>query len=269
MVVLSGDIIDNTYTKIQVILNIFVTSQNIKRYTNNKELMLLQKSFVFKDELDKILNAIENYYFQRVLNTKSDKYYILQDQVFILMLFYSGMRRNELRTRLIDDVYMVNNEIFIDVNTRGVTDLNKNQKKKFKSKNAIRHIKTIIDNETHKNLIEIFLSKRINKKSKNKHLFIDRSIEYIDGNQYKIYSKSKIIKNYHLNYFNVIIKNVTKRYCTLHSLRHSYASYQIANIVKNKKSYNTELIDFSIKIGHNILDTTIQSYLHNLEFFTI
>jgi hypothetical protein len=64
------------------------------------------------------------------------------------------------------------------------------------------------------------------------------------------------------NDLNEIIKEVTKRYCTLHSLRHSFATNRVIDIVEKKVKKPYEFFDkLNMPIGHSLPEATTQSYV--------
>ena len=58
------------------------------------------------------------------------------------------------------------------------------------------------------------------------------------------------------------IKNITSRYCTFHSLRHSFATYQLKELLKNKLDYPYAILQLSMIMGHETPEITISNYIH-------
>lgn len=210
------------------------------------------KSLVFDNEIDNILHAIENDFnknndIKRLGKIK--KFEILQKKATLLLAFYSGLRKNELRTRLLDDVTLFDNKLVIDVNYKGLAKINL----KLKTRSAKRRVEVFINNTIHYKIISDFINLRnkINKQSKN--LFLEVSNNKIYS---KIASEDIIVE------LTQHIKNIISRYCTFHSLRHSFATYQLKELLKNKLDYPYAIIQLSMMMGHETPEITISNYIH-------
>ena len=210
------------------------------------------KSLVFDNEIDNILHAIENDFnknndIKRLGKIK--KFEFLQKKATLLLAFYSGLRKNELRTRLLDDVTLFDNKLVIDVNYKGLAKINL----KLKTRSAKRRVEVFINNTIHYKIISDFINLRnkINKQSKN--LFLEVSNNKIYS---KIASEDIIVE------LTQHIKNITSRYCTFHSLRHSFATYQLKELLKNKLDYPYAIIQLSMMMGHETPEITISNYIH-------
>ena len=180
---------------------------------------------------------------------KIKKFEILQKKATLLLAFYSGLRKNELRTRLLDDVTLFDNKLVIDVNYKGLAKINL----KLKTRSAKRRVEVFINNTIHYKIISDFINLRnkINKQSKN--LFLEVSNNKIYS---KIASEDIIVE------LTQHIKNITSRYCTFHSLRHSFATYQLKELLKNKLDYPYAIIQLSMMMGHETPEITISNYIH-------
>jgi len=99
----------NSIKKLDYLVRDFFNFHN-KRFSKYKiNAKQIIKSIIFKDEIDVILHNIESYVREVALknNTKYSKFYkyiVLQYQSFIILAFYSGMRLNEIRTRMHSDI---------------------------------------------------------------------------------------------------------------------------------------------------------------------
>jgi len=207
---------------------------------------------VFDDELDVVLQAIENKALMNADRIGSRvEYRVLRDKAIIVIARYTGMRKNEIRGRLMEDVYVYGNTLCVDVNPKGMRKLDM----KLKTSTAKRRICTIIENIDHLNIVKQYLNIRENIKNKNKFLFLD-----IDRN-YNI--RSKPIRENLFDEFSETLKQVTKRYVSFHSLRHSFASYEVKKILANQDSNPYKLIDLSLKMGHESPETTLKIYTHH------
>jgi len=252
--------------KLQYVIRDFF-SYNEKFFSKNLiKAKYMHKSLIFEDELDLILSAIEVYFRGEAKKHKRRyadfyKYLTLQLQAFILLAYYTGLRLNELRTREFKDIceepfYIYNpgireNVYTMNVDAKGL--INIKDVNSFKSSNAVRRVCFKIENIDHVNLIEMFFE--TSQKKGKKYIFKD----YNQSNL-KIFTKT--IEFSKLSVLNNIIHQEIKRYVTLHSLRHSYATYWF--LERKNASFNTNniLLDFSITIGHVTSAVTGQSYLH-------
>ena len=207
------------------------------------------KSMIFHDEYDKILLQIQEQY-KGMRLSKNVKFEMLQQLVLVILAFYSGMRKNELRTRELCDihVYKAENTIFIDVNNHGL----RKQKLKLKTNSSKRRVEVKLDQES-MNIFSQWYSLRQNMKKRTQYLFLERSSTGRFLN--------KVIPESTFDMFNTIIKSVTKRHCTFHSLRHSYATYRLANILKESKQPYS-LIELAMELGHVTPEESLRSYSH-------
>ena len=89
---------------------------------------------------------------------------------------------------------------------------------------------------------------------KNVYLFIERATNS--------FSSKTLISETSINSISEIIKDVTKMYCTFHSLRHSYITYQLINILNSENSNPYLILDLCIKAGHSTPAISLSSYAH-------
>lgn len=216
-------------------------------------LLYYPKSLILRNEIDLILDAIEIDYIksnniQRL--GKNHSFIILQKKILVLLGFYTGMRISELKSRLFQDIYMYEGIFYVDVNIKGLRKLNL----KLKRKSAKRRIKAIIKNKKHLTLIQQWY--KILEKTKKKGDFI-----FTSTNSNLTMSKSSIDDSEIVSITN-IIKEITGRYCTFHSLRHSFATYKLDEILKHSKTNPYALIELSMMIGHETPKITLNSYVH-------
>ena len=216
--------------------------------------MFYPKSFIFKEEIDHILNRIEQNFIEKNQVDRFgrvNKYKLLQKKALLLIAFYSGLRKDELRTRLFKDVNLFVNKLVIDVNTIGPNIL----KTTLKTKNARRRVETFIDDSKHLKIIDDFLKlrKEIEKKRTIKFLFLSTNKTTI------------LIKPIHETYINDIsisIKEVVDRYVSFHSLRHSFATYQFKKMLEEIDEYPYAMLQLAMMMGHSHYNTTLDSYIH-------
>jgi len=255
------------------------TEELIKRFLafSNKETGSLyviahhmQRSLVFREEVDLILEEIDKKYTALPIKRASQNipFFKLQDQVFILLLYYAGLRKNELRTRRLQDIYedtinlydisISENCFTIDVNEEAM----KSDKtvKKLKTKNAKRKVTFYVNNPLHADMVKRFIKQ--SQKQKGTSLFKNRKFS-VTTNAKSIDREilGGILEEKHLDYLNDIIKDVTKRPCSLHTLRHSYVTNSIGYISEHF-SFNTALMSLSVEIGHASIGTSFLNYGH-------
>ena len=217
-------------------------------------LLYYPKSLILRNEIDLILDEIQidyikKYNMQRL--GKNHSFIILQKKILVLLGFYTGMRISELKSRLFQDIYMYEDTLYVDVNIKGLRKLNL----KLKRRSAKRRIKTIIKNKKHLVLIKQWYA--LLEKSKKKGDFI-----FTTMNNNLTMSKSSIDDSEIVNITN-IIKKITRRYCTFHSLRHSFATYKVDEILKYSTDNPYDLIELSMIMGHETPRTTLNSYVHH------
>lgn len=241
----------NSINNINTILNSFFSYVQLKGFKIDISALLYPKSLVFKEELDSILNLLD---FSNGLEYKNvtDKirYIKIQNKAILLLAFYSGLRKNELRSRQLKDLYFIDNDIYLDVNADGM----KNLSLSLKTSNAKRRVQLMIDNMEHLAIVKEWMDLRLKLKQKSKYLFL--KIE-----NKKIFSK--VVEEKIFDSITAVIKQVTQRYTTFHSLRHSFATYRLKNIlrkVNNNKAY--DLLELSIEMGHQSPQMTANKYLH-------
>ena len=211
------------------------------------------KSMVFDFEIDAILEAIEEDFYNKYTFEREGKWIklqLLQQKVIVLLAFYTGMRKKEVLSRLWKDFMLFGNEIIIDVNNEGMKPLGWS----LKTRNAKRKISVYITNLHHLDLIKKWYGLR-SSTSKAGYLFVSQKI---NGHPKVKEAFSETI----IDRFNIIIAHHTKRYCTFHSLRHSFATYSLLKIMQNQQNFPYAIIDLAVKLGHETPETTINTYLH-------
>lgn len=211
------------------------------------------KSMVFDFEIDSILDAIEEDFYNKNAFGREGKWIrlqLLQQKVIVLLAFYTGMRKKEVLSRLWKDFMIFGNEIIVDVNNEGMKLLGWN----LKTRNAKRKISVHITNLNHLTLIKKWYELR-SSALKNGYLFV--SLKSNGHPKIKVAISETVIE-----VFNTIIANITKRYCTFHSLRHSFATYSFLKIMQNQQNFPYAIIDLAVKLGHETPETTINTYVH-------
>jgi integrase len=224
------------------------------------------KSLVFKEEIDFILDLIKEYF--EFEAKKRDKKYLkfykfltLQFQAYIIFGFYTGLRLNELRTRTHSDIIeepfyiydsrITKNVFSINVNKKGLKGIQKINS--FKSSNATRRVCFEIRNDVHAEIFKDFIQKSMSYGSR----YLFKEYEYKNSKISK-----KVLKLSKLSFLNELIQNITHRYTSLHSLRHSYATYWLLDRINSDENFNDIIMNFSIEIGHVTPQVTFQNYIH-------
>lgn len=237
--------------------------KNIRRFfrhhkKNYPELMDIAslyypKSLVFKHELDAILEKIEINYKNKYKVKKigeTIKFHILQRKVLVLFGFYFGLRKSELRSRLMEDFYCYGDDFYIDVNREGLKKINR----KLKTAQSQRRISAHITNESHREVINQWLALRENMRDAYKFLFLSKGAS---NNVLQSAIEEKIFDE-----ITEAIREITRRYCTFHSLRHSFATYSVKEMLEHGVKMPYALLALAIQMGHQTPDVTLSSYLH-------
>lgn len=240
---------DKSITKVKSLIADFFSFHEKKHNIISMNLATYPKSLVFESEIDPILAAIEDMYDKGEQGT-STGYERLRDKAIVLMARYTGLRKSELRSRLMKDVYIYENELCIDVNSEGLKKLDL----RLKTGSAKRRVCTEITNKDHLAIVIEYMVAREKVKNKNPFFFL-----HVDDKN-KI--KSKVSKEDVFSKIGKIIQKVTRRYTSFHSLRHTYATYAVRDILKCDKINPYKLIDLSVKMGHTSPEITLKKYTH-------
>lgn len=254
---------DNTETanKYKGIINSFLEKYNLSIDIKSEKNQIVNKSLVLYSEFEKLIDSL---YIKSNLNYS--KSYIphknLQQATYYILAFYSGLREIELLTRLRRDLFISDNILFIDVNTKGLKETNTNDGN-FKSSSGKRRVQFEIRNEKYLRTIKLYYK-----------------IIHEDGAKFLFPSYNKVKNKYFENkiqnasflsslntYLKVQLNNNNlniKRYITLHSFRHSYATYTFENILNNpnEAALKSDFLDFLVKIGHAEPGVTFKFYIH-------
>lgn len=219
-------------------------------------IMDCRRSIVFKDEFNSFVKDI---YQKDCITHKStldmrNKSKIRS--VFLILLYYTGLRKTELRTRLLKDLIQINKNTFtIDVNINGFKKTMKSTKEKnltLKTNNAKRRVRFEINDPFHLKILTSYF-------------------EWLSKNNYKFLfpriSNSGHLLVHHVmfdTYINNLSKELqlfTKRYTPLHSLRHTFATNYF---LKNFQNSDSQFLLFELSniLGHADPTVTIENYLH-------
>jgi integrase len=240
---------DKSIAKVRNLIADFFKFHGEKHNVIPMNLATYPKSLVFTSEIDPILKEIDESH-KKEKQEAGTQYKILRDKAIILLARYSGLRKSELRSRLIKDIYVYDNELCIDVNSEGLRKLDL----KLKTVSAKRRVCTIITNNDHLEIITKYMKVREKVRNKNPFLFL-----HVDDHK-KI--KSKVVKEDIFNQIGKVIQGVTGRYTSFHSLRHTFATYAVRDILLCKDANPYRMIDLAVKMGHTSPEITLKKYTH-------
>ncbi len=240
---------DKSIAKVKSLISDFFRFHGEQHNIIQMKLASYPKSLVLTSEIDQILTGIENMYANERQRT-NPIYTVLRDKAILLMARYTGLRKSELRSRLMKDVYIYGNELCIDINSKGLRKLDL----RLKTGSAKRRVCSKITNEDHLQIIIEYMGTREKVRNKNPFLFL-----HVDE---KNNIKSKVVKEDVFNQIGKIIQEVTNRYTSFHSLRHTYATYAVRDILQCNKIDPYKMIDLSVKMGHTSPEITLKKYTH-------
>jgi acyl carrier protein phosphodiesterase len=130
---------------------------------------------------------------------------------------------------------------------------------RLKTKNSKRKVFFAIQNKNHAKLLDEFL--KASKNISTKTLF--KEVELWNQNNENLNVTKSIMPYNKIVYLNKIIQNITKRYCTMHSLRASFATYRFEQRLFSKVKYTEEMLNFAVEMGHETSLITFQTYIHS------
>jgi integrase len=226
-----------------------------KKYPELMDIVSLYypKSMIFKDELDAILDKVELVYKNKNKVKKEGetvKFHILQRKVLVLFGFYFGLRRTEIRSRLKEDFYHYGNDFYIDINIKGLKKI----KRKLKTSQSKRRVYAVITDANHRKIIDEWMLLREQMGEDKVFLFLAKGAS-------NNVLQSAIDENV-FDEITQVIKEVTGRYCTYHSLRHSFATYRLKEILDKGVKTPYAFLELAIQMGHQTPDTTLSAYVH-------
>ena len=215
----------------------------------DKNVVYARKSLIFKKELDElfvILKKQDSKLYGVSTIIKDYRLIVYQRFIFCMLMYYSGLRESELWSRLLKDIYIINNTVVIDVNTNKLI-------KNFKTYSAKRRVEFTIDDDKYFDILIEYLDILTNKK-----------IKYTFPS---ISDTNKVLKKevQSLTYFtscNSILKDITGRYVSLHSFRHTYVTNNMRQIVQAKRFEKNAIYNLINMIGHLGPEVTLRFYTH-------
>ena len=237
--------------KTRALIHSFFSFHNKKHTLQVANISSYPKSLIFSDELDDILSCIDRSVTEEALRLgKRYEFKVLQLKTIVLLGFYTGLRKNELRSRLLKDIYIYNDVLYVDVNKEGLKKLGLN----LKTTNAKRRIAAKIENKEHLSIIKRFLDLRSTIKNKSPFVFLRISEDNT--------IRSKAVDESVFDEITLILQSFTGRYVSFHSLRHSYATYEVLKTLQSPSSDPYRLLDLSLRMGHETPETTLKVYTH-------
>jgi integrase len=237
--------------KIRSLISRFFMFNNDEQRLQRVNISSYPKSLIFAHEIDGILSHIDTVTIggaKRVGSTY--KFKLLQMQALLLLGFYTGLRKTELRSRLLSDFYIYGDKLCMDVNKDGLKKIGKS----LKTKNSKRRVCFSISDAKHFSIVKEFLETRKSIKNKSQFLFLEISDDNI--------VRSKVIDDAVFDEITQILQGFTSRYVSFHSLRHSYASYEVKKIIDDVYCDSQQLLDLAVRIGHEAPDITLKVYVH-------
>jgi len=242
---------EDTKSKYYAVINPFLDLFGFAiDYNNKNAIRYARRSLIFKKELDKFF----------VITTKQDselhslntlivarRVVVYQRFVFCMLLYYTGLRESELWSRTVKDVFIKENgDIIIDVNRNEIV-------KSFKTYSARRRVEFTIDDQKYFEIFQEYL--QYLEENRVKYLFP------------KISGTKKFLKKeiQDLEYFLKsadILKEITNRYVSLHSFRHTFVTKSIRSLLLKEKIEKNDFYNIVNMVGHLGPEVTLRYYAH-------
>lgn len=221
-------------------------------HINRDSTRIFKRSVIFQEEVDDIISSLReidgSYTSEMVKNRRI---------VFVIIAYFTGLRRSELRSRRVRDFYHIknSNKFNIDVNKKGMEIINKYEKStsnKLKSTNAKRAFEFEIP-EKYLNIVTDYLYYL----EKNNIEFLFPSL-----NANSSFSKKRAIELSNINSINKILRSITIRYCTIHSFRHGFITRELGKLLLKEKKSIDDIFNLIVIFGHSSFYTSLQNYAH-------
>ena len=257
--------IDNidTERKYKGVINPFLNKFGLTiNYERGKSIVFARKSLIFKKELDLLYERLieqDSLYYKTNDLLIARRVMLQQRFIFCMLMYYSGFRESELWSREVKDVFMIDRVITIDAHTNDLIY-------SFKTMSAKRRVEFTIDDEKYFSIFQEYL--KYLEEKKIKYLFP------------KISQEQKVLKKevQNLDFFlkcNPIIQEITGRYTSLHSFRHTFATKNMRQLLMQGEKNKSDLYNLVNMLGHLGPDVTLRYYVHidyvlhylNLELF--
>ncbi len=243
----SNEITKNIYkNQINPFLNLF--DFNIGKY-NGKHVVYARKSLIFKTELDEIYDILieeDKVFFNITILNSDNKFIVHQRFIFCMLLYYSGLRESELWSRELQDIYILDNKIVLDIHSNDIV-------KSFKTISAKRRVEFTIDDTNYFDILQKYLN--FIEIKKMKYLFPAISKK-------NTFQRKEIQSLTYFTSSNKIIQKVTGRYTSLHSFRHTFVTNNLRKILYQESKSKKDIYDFVNIVGHIGPDITLKYYAH-------
>lgn len=252
-------LLNSTKSKYIQILNHFFTFSYDTKLDTAIARSHQHRSMVFDDEFETLIDAVikkDTQKYAIIRMGDSNFYRSHMRAVFLILLRYCGARKNELRSRLPSDWYLTDNGFALDINKDGFKKMlhlsKKETHKGLKNRTARRRVTFTIENARFKKMVEKFF--KICEKMGKKFIFCE-------VHEKGIYSRP--VREATINELNLLMKETLNRDVVLHSLRHSFITYNVANILANTHS-NTqkEIFELCNMTGQSDPVVMMNNYLH-------
>lgn len=241
--------------KYRAIFNRFLRFTNSDLLKKLDSIIYYSRSIVFPKEYEKLIQKLQ-------YRDKNNSSFIMKNRrvVYAILAYNSGCRKIELLSRTIKDIYFIENDtkLVIDINKNGINRINKylNAKNPFglKNSNAKRRVEFTINSMKHLNIVKKYLQEI----DKSKCEFIFPTI-----NKSKTISKKRVMKVQEIDEIGELLYKTTNRYTPLYSLRHTYATnrlFEILNLKSDRKL--NDIFELSNMMGHSEPDVTLANYTH-------
>lgn len=235
------------YEKYEEAINKFLSNEYGLKKEKINNTINFNRSIVFEDELKDLVLKIKH----EDISHKNEVLK-LRRQVYVILAFYTGLRKSELQTRLVRDFsYLGNNSFQFYVNKEGFRKSKLDSS--LKNANAKRRVEFTISNKRLFKLVKEYYD-LINKNNQT-FVFPDMLVS-------KHSAKKRVIKTNELDKINKILQKVTKRYTTLHSFRHTYATNEVEKLLEKDSKSISDIFDLCVRLGHSDFETTLKRYLH-------
>ncbi|MCT7523160.1 hypothetical protein N5T57_09510 [Aliarcobacter cryaerophilus] len=242
----------NVQKKYDARVRLFFNKEYDFSYERIKSVINYNRSIVFSDELDSLIKRLI------LEDQKAVKNKLLTSSraVYTILAYYTGLRKGELYSRFLKDMYYVEDKKFyISVNNKGVKLINKKNNSSIvslKNHNAKRDFEFEISNSKHFKIVKDYFDQLKNYKVK----FLFPGV-----NKNNNISRFNVIKIKKINEINTILQDITNRYTVIHSFRHTYVTTEI-NKMLNSKSQLEGIFDLIYRVGHSDPEITLKFYAH-------
>ena len=249
----NSDYAPDVQVKYQNRINDYLLDEMDMKMEKINPIIHYNRSIVFEDELDKLIAKLK--YRDKVYTCE-----ILKSSraVYSILAYYSGLRKNELRSRQLRDFYKTTeNKFILDVNKKGIIKINKHlsdsDKISLKNRNAKRRVEFSIDNKRHLKIVEEYYE-----------LITQEKVTFIFPNITKrqIAAKKRAVANTKLEDINKLLQKTTGRYTVIHSFRHTYATNEMVKILNKEDKSINDIFDLIQRIGHGDPEIMLSYYVH-------